>query len=419
MEGEKPSSDPFDTLEEDVSDVAPVEDDLDFHEGDPAEDDIYVPENAEDVLRYEGIDTTDEWKERFNQYKHALDQMKDQHGVVSKYKRKLWSMKQREIGLKSEINVHKNKIQLLEESVASLSKEKATLQEEKAKREENDTSKESEMVALRSMISKKNRDIIQLEKQLTDITRKLAESTTAEAVAANQSSESVRKSMDSDNNNDTNDNDDSTNDDTEEESPSDEQSDVEKLNDFISVIRAISLCRSSDEAILLLQQTQKRCFHCGRYLASCAQSGGYDCCNYCCILSNLLSETKEPKENTEVRDVFLLLFVVITVVLAILMYYWKDEAIQLVRQAESVLRKLYLLVCYLPMSSFFDSDYRTVVGEKYYARLLQTEIEDVVVPIQSCPSSTEYQYLLKQQQKSVPTSINESFQFQKEVSSRS
>ena len=69
--------------------------------------------------------------------------------------------------------------------------------------------------------------------------------------AANQSSESVRKSMDSDNNNDTNDNDDSTNDDTEEESPSDEQSDVEKLNDFISVIRAISLCRSSDEAILL------------------------------------------------------------------------------------------------------------------------------------------------------------------------
>ena len=107
------------------------------------------------------------------------------------------------------------------------------------------------MVALRSMISKKNRDIIQLEKQLTDITRKLAESTTAEAVAANQSSESVKKSMDSDNNNDTNDNDDSTNDDTEEESPSDEQSDVEKLNDFISVIRAISLCRSSDEAILL------------------------------------------------------------------------------------------------------------------------------------------------------------------------
>ena len=72
-------------------------------------------------------------------------------------------MKQREIGLKSEINVHKNKIQLLEESVASLSKEKATLQEEKTKREENDTSKESEMVALRSMISKKNRDIIQLE----------------------------------------------------------------------------------------------------------------------------------------------------------------------------------------------------------------------------------------------------------------
>ena len=109
-----------------------------------------------------------------------------------------------------------------------------------------------------------------------------------------------------------------------------------------------------------MQQTQKRCFHCGRYLASCAQSGGYDCCNYCCILSNLLSETKEPKENTEVRDMFLLLFVVITVVLAVLMYYWKDEAIQLVRQAESVLRKLYLLVCYLPMSSVFVKNQMTI-----------------------------------------------------------
>ena len=105
-----------------------------------------------------------------------------------------------------------------------------------------------------------------------------------------------------------------------------------------------------------MQQTQKRCFHCGRYLASCVQSGGYDCCNYCCILSNLLSETKEPTKNTEVRDVFLLLFVVITVVLAVLMYYWKDEAIQFVRQAESVLRKLYLLVCYLPMSSYLVKD---------------------------------------------------------------
>ena len=100
-----------------------------------------------------------------------------------------------------------------------------------------------------------------------------------------------------------------------------------------------------------MQQTQKRCFHCGRYLASCAQSGGYDCCNYCCILSNLLSETKEPKENTEVRDVFLLLFVVITVVLAVLMYYWKDEAIQLVRQAVGA--KEAIFACLLPTHVFF------------------------------------------------------------------
>ena len=101
-----------------------------------------------------------------------------------------------------------------------------------------------------------------------------------------------------------------------------------------------------------MQQTQERCFHCRRSLAACVQSGGYDCCNYCSILSNLLGETVEPKKRTEVRDVFLLLFVLLTVALAILMYYWKDETIQLVHQAESVLRKLYLRVCCLSMSSF-------------------------------------------------------------------
>lgn len=105
-----------------------------------------------------------------------------------------------------------------------------------------------------------------------------------------------------------------------------------------------------------MQQTQKRCFHCGRSLAACVQGGGCDCCNYCSILSNLLGETVEPKKRTEVRDVFLLLFVLLTAALAILMYYWKDETIQLVRQAESVLRKLYLRVCCLPMSSFSVED---------------------------------------------------------------
>lgn len=53
---------------------------------------------------------------------------------------------------------------------------------------------------------------------------------------------------------------------------------------------------------------------------------------------------------------FLLLFVAVTAALAIIMYYWKDEAIQLVHQAESVLRQLYLPVCCLPMSSFFVED---------------------------------------------------------------
>lgn len=101
-----------------------------------------------------------------------------------------------------------------------------------------------------------------------------------------------------------------------------------------------------------MQQTQKRCFHCGRYLASCAQSGGYDCCNYCCILSNLLSETKEPKENTEVRDVFLLLFVVITVVLAVLMYYWERRS-HSIGTSGRVGAKEAIFACLLPTHVFF------------------------------------------------------------------
>lgn len=34
-------------------------------------DEIYVPENAEDVLLKEGIEISDAWKEKFNQYKDS------------------------------------------------------------------------------------------------------------------------------------------------------------------------------------------------------------------------------------------------------------------------------------------------------------------------------------------------------------
>ena len=48
---------------------------------------IYVPENAEDILLKEGIEISDAWKEKFNQYKKTLNHVREQTSEIDRYKR--------------------------------------------------------------------------------------------------------------------------------------------------------------------------------------------------------------------------------------------------------------------------------------------------------------------------------------------
>ena len=50
-------------------------------------DEIYVPENAEDILLKEGIEISDAWKEKFNQYKMTLKHVREQTSDIDRYKR--------------------------------------------------------------------------------------------------------------------------------------------------------------------------------------------------------------------------------------------------------------------------------------------------------------------------------------------
>ena len=86
-------------VEGEISDVVPVVDDLDFnvdltidvnHEQDEemdVGDEIYGPENAEDVLLKEGIEISDAWKEKFNQYKMTLKHVREQTSDIDRYKK--------------------------------------------------------------------------------------------------------------------------------------------------------------------------------------------------------------------------------------------------------------------------------------------------------------------------------------------
>ena len=50
-------------------------------------DEIYVPENAEDVLLKEGIEISDAWEEKFNQYKMTLKHVREQTSDIDRYKK--------------------------------------------------------------------------------------------------------------------------------------------------------------------------------------------------------------------------------------------------------------------------------------------------------------------------------------------
>ena len=158
----------------------------------------------------------------------------------------IWRMKQREIGLKREINVLKNKIELLEKSVATLTSEKQQLLDGKAAERRADLREESEIVTLKNMISKKNREIIGLERRIAEMARTMASQTmknVSESTTENGTIVNEQVSSDS----------------TKEANPVESTSidsaicgnSVQELELFISFVRAISACKTRTDALAI------------------------------------------------------------------------------------------------------------------------------------------------------------------------
>ncbi|KAK8814632.1 hypothetical protein WA556_006671, partial [Blastocystis sp. ATCC 50177/Nand II] len=278
--------------------------------------DNYEPYTAESVRLEDTEEASAEWKDRFSQFKKSLGQMQDKKSEISRLKKKMWRMKQKQMGLMSQINVQQNDIKLKEERIESLQNELREANQSRITSEQAASRNEETATSLRAIISSKNRDIAVLERQLAETARRLALATACKKVeepalpcesASSEPEVGERR---------------------DESVEQDEESRLEALENFVSVVRSLSSLTSRDEATHMLMMSQGTCFHCGRKLSEMG-SNPDDCgCSYCSILRNILKDTPvEVKKSTvDVSVLLLFVFIVLSIALAIFVYNWRDEA---------------------------------------------------------------------------------------------
>lgn len=209
-------------LEQEVSDVEQVSDELEFlndadavcsrsrlnkqkdlsipHDDvDLSKEDIYIPDDAENALLLSVLDNSEYWKQKLTQSKQALDQMKSGKDELTRYKRsmrilncslvEIWHMKQKLLGLESEIAVHKNQMELSSQQIKGLQDEKAKCVAEREESQKECLRLESTIVSLKSIISSKNRDIASLERRLAETNRHLTLKTAELSTSSNDQSD--------------------------------------------------------------------------------------------------------------------------------------------------------------------------------------------------------------------------------------
>ncbi|OAO12815.1 hypothetical protein AV274_5540 [Blastocystis sp. ATCC 50177/Nand II] len=282
--------------------------------------DNYEPYTAESVRLEDTEEASAEWKDRFSQFKKSLGQMQDKKSEISRLKKKMWRMKQKQMGLMSQINVQQNDIKLKEERIESLQNELREANQSRITSEQAASRNEETATSLRAIISSKNRDIAVLERQLAETARRLALATACKKVeepalpCESASSE-----------------------------PEDEESRLEALENFVSVVRSLSSLTSRDEATHMLMMSQGTCFHCGRKLSEMG-SNPDDCgCSYCSILRNILKDTPvEVKKSTvDVSVLLLFVFIVLSIALAIFVYNWRDEAFYVLSDVKERIKLIF------------------------------------------------------------------------------
>lgn len=208
--------------------------------------DNYEPYTAESVRLEDTEDASAEWKDRFSQFKKSLGQMQDKKSEISRLKKsifanwvsysEMWRMKQKQMGLMSQINVQQNDIKLKEERIESLQNELREANQSRITSEQAASRNEETATSLRAIISSKNRDIAVLERQLAETARRLALATACKKVeepalpcesASSEPEVGERR---------------------DESVEQDEESRLEALENFVSVVRSLSSLTSRDEA---------------------------------------------------------------------------------------------------------------------------------------------------------------------------
>ena len=145
-------------------------------------------------------------------------------------------MKQKQMGLMSKINVQENDIRLKEERIVALQNDLNEANQSRIASEQSSSRNEDLATSLRAIISSKNRDIAMLERQLAETSRKLVLATTCQkeeepnAPVESRSSEQEEEGRD-------------------ESVEQDEESRLDALENFVSVVRSLSSLSSRDEAL--------------------------------------------------------------------------------------------------------------------------------------------------------------------------
>ena len=101
----------------------------------------------------------------------------------------IWHMKQKLLGLESEIAVHKNQMELSSQQIKGLQDEKAKCVAEREESQKECLRLESTIVSLKSIISSKNRDIASLERRLAETNRHLTLKTAELSTSSNDQSD--------------------------------------------------------------------------------------------------------------------------------------------------------------------------------------------------------------------------------------
>lgn len=151
-----------------------------------------------------------------------------------------WKLKQKQLSLESQIAVQKNQMKIYEDQVELLQKDKEEILVLKRKSEEGFSNLENDIISLKTMISDKNREIANLEKQLAIANRKviLASSSIEDeervTTLSNRVSELEAQLA-------------RQNSSIEQ----DEESRIESLENFVSLVRSLATVQSREDALQL------------------------------------------------------------------------------------------------------------------------------------------------------------------------